>query len=97
MSHPTDHFCAYIVNIRPLGTEAIFEVVWKPDWVGNFRKVMQANRNYSHSVILRNKPFDDKLWSEMIDRYEFGTAKPKFVYNFILSPDIFLSTLISLP
>ena len=29
---------------------------------------MQANRKYSHGVILWNKPFDEKLWSEMIDR-----------------------------
>ena len=29
---------------------------------------MQANRKYSHGVILWNKPFDEKLWSEMIDK-----------------------------
>ena len=68
VSHPTDHYCAFIVKVRPLGTESIFEVIWKPDWVGNFKKVMQANRSYSHGVILRNKPFDEKLWSEMMDR-----------------------------
>ena len=68
VSHPTDHFCAFLVNIRPLGTDSIFQVIWKPDWVGNFRKVMQANRKYSHGVVLRNKPFEEKLWSEMIDR-----------------------------
>ena len=71
VSHPTDHYCAFIVKIRPLGTDQVFEVVWKPDWMGNFKKVMQANRSYSHGVILRNKPFDEKLWSEMIDRYLF--------------------------
>ena len=32
---------------------------------------MQANRMSSHGVILRNKPFEEKLWSEMIDRYLF--------------------------
>ena len=69
--HPTDHYCAFIVKIRPLGTDSVFDVVWKPDWVSNFKKVMQANRSYSHGVILRNKPFDDKLWSEMVDRYLF--------------------------
>ena len=42
-----------------------------PDIVGNFKKVMQANRKYSHGVILRNKPFEEKLWSEMMDRYLF--------------------------
>ena len=70
ISHPTDHYCSFIVTIRPLGTDSVFEVIWKPDWVGNFRKVMQANRKYSYGVILRNKPFDEKLWSEMIDRCE---------------------------
>ena len=63
------------MKIRPLGSEAVFKVIWMPDWVGNFRKVMQANRKYSHGVIFRNKPFDEKLWSEMIDRYELGTAQ----------------------
>ena len=71
VSHPIDHYCAFIVKIRPLGTDGIFKVIWKPDWVANFKKVMQANRKYSHGVILRNKPFDDKLWSEMKDRYLF--------------------------
>lgn len=66
--HPTDHYCSFIVNIRPLGTDSVFEVIWKPDWISNFRKVMQANRKYSHGVILWNKPFDEKLWSEMIDK-----------------------------
>ena len=59
------------MNVRPVGTDSVFEVIWLPDWVGNFRKVMQANRKYSHGVILRNKPFDDKLWSDMMDRYLF--------------------------
>ena len=71
VSHPVDHYCAFIVKIRPLGTESVFEVIWHPDWIANFKKVMQANRKYSHGVILRNKPFDEKLWSEMIDRYLF--------------------------
>ena len=90
MSHPSDYYCAYVVKVGPLGSEAI----WRPDCVGNFRKVMQANRNYSHGVILGNKPFEEKLWSEMIDRYELGTAQPSL---FCLFPilDICLSTLIS--
>ena len=71
VSHPTDHYCAFIAKIRPVGTDNIFQVIWKPDWIGNFKKIMQANRKYSHGVILRNKPFDDKLWSEMMDRYIF--------------------------
>ena len=71
VSHPKDHFCAFVSVIRPLGTDRVFEVIWKPDWVGNFKKVMTANRNYSHGVILRNQPFEDKLWAEMMDKYLF--------------------------
>ena len=96
MSHPTDHYCAYLVKIRPLGTEAVFDVIWRPDWVGNFRKVMQANRNYSHGVILRNKPFEEKLWSEMIDRYELGTVQPS-LFKSVSFLGICSSTLTSQP
>lgn len=71
VSHPSDHYCAFIAKIRPIGTDSVFKVIWKPDWIGNYKKVMQANRRYSHDVILRNKPFDEKLWSEMMDRYLF--------------------------
>ena len=92
MSHPTDHYCAYLVKIRPLGTEAVFDVIWRPDWVGNFRKVMQANRNYSHGVILRNKPFEEKLWSEMIDRFELGTVQPSLFLIFLFPRYLFEHT-----
>ena len=54
--------------VPDISIDDLFEVIWKPDRVGNFKKVMQAKRNYSHGVILRNKPFDDKLWLEMMDR-----------------------------
>ena len=54
-----------------MGTDSVFEVIWQPDWVGNFKRVMQANRKYSHGIILRNKPFEEKLWSDLVDRYLF--------------------------
>ena len=42
VSHPNDRYCAYIAKIRPVGTDSVFEVIWKPDWIGNFKKVMQG-------------------------------------------------------
>ena len=71
VSHPNDRYCAYIAKIRPVGTDSIFQVIWKPEWTNNFKKVLAANREYSHGVILRNQHVDEKLWSEMMDRYIF--------------------------
>ena len=68
VSAPNDRYRAYIVHLRPLGTDYFFRVIWNPDWASSFKRVMQANRSYTHRVILHNKPFDENLWSDMLDR-----------------------------
>ena len=83
ISGPGDQFRTYLVTVKPLGTNMVFTAHWDPEWIRSFRKIMQvfsvefnsflkqfsqANRKFTHSIILNNKPFDDKLWSDMIDR-----------------------------
>ena len=80
ISSPTDRYRAYVVSLRPLGTDKKFRVTWCPDWASNFKRAMQANRSYSHGVILHNKPFDEKLWADLLDRQEKYTH---FVIGFV--------------